>query len=596
MSLENSIKEETTIKSQRSIVFRCIVVGLGGFLYGYVLSELTILSGVLKIKLSFQGQYFSQSQTAIVGIMSLGACLICLASDKLINKYGRRNYIIASDIIFLIGTIVGITYEFFEQISFLLAARFIMGIAIGMNSNVVSMYIREISPEIISGQNGSIFQIQINLGIISGIALNFAEDYGKYYVQANLCTNNNIDFTINDQCKDINSSRWWVFVIAFPALFSVIRLLILTFKYKLDTPYYYFSVEKFEQGIEILKELYKEKYVLSECQNILAACPKKVRLSYLSYRNRQQQQKELPSNDQVNAAEYYSQGNQKNIDITSNSNLNYDNDDEYFNEYKNQYPLEGVDIYSNSQQDYNYAQDENQIQESFTQKAKELKQKSLYKRMRRGMILNLLQQLTGINYIIQYTCTILQNLLNDNENNIKNNIDHKSFIFFYRSSNILTEIVLLSNIFLLMAAFVGSFLNKSFGRRNYLFGGYLICGFLHSIFAIVSKNNSSGIFQAVFITVFVFVFYGTFNCSIGPVTWIYTSDILKGKYLFYSIGCNWFGVFLASLMYLNDDPDKQWINFGIFSFFCFVGAVYSYKKIIETEGKKYFQIIKEYAE
>ncbi|EAR99359.1 MFS transporter (macronuclear) [Tetrahymena thermophila SB210] len=591
MSLENSIKQETTIKSQSGIVFRCIAVGLGGFLYGYVLSELTILSGVLDIKI----QHYNKLQTAFVGIMSLGACLVCLVSDYLVNKYGRRNYIIASDIIFLFGILVGTIFVALIDDNFyiLLVARFIMGIAIGMNSNVVSMYIREISPESISGQNGSIFQIQINIGIISGIALNFANDYGKYYVQANLCpTDNTKDYP---QCQEIVNSHWWVFVIAFPALFSLMRLIILLVKYKLDTPYYYFSVEKFQEGIEILKELYKEKYVLNECQNILATFPKKVRASYIAYRNKQQQQQDKSIDDQVNQIEDDSQGNQKNVDITSNSNLNYDNDDDYFNEQNNQYPLEGVDIYSNSQLEYNCIQDLNDIQESFTQKAKEQKQKSLYKRMRRGMILNLFQQLTGINYIIQYTSTILKNILSNSDNFRVN----QEFSYFSKNSNILTEIVLLSNIFLLMAAFVGSFLNKSFGRRYYLFGGYLICGFLHCIFAIISyqyRDSQGQTFQAIFIIVFVFVFYGTFNCSIGPVTWIYTSDILKGKYLFWSVGCNWFGVFLASLLQLNDNYQYQYINFSLFSFFCFIGAVYSYYKIIETEGKRYFEIIKEYAE
>ncbi|KAL4456864.1 hypothetical protein ABPG74_014502 [Tetrahymena malaccensis] len=596
MSQENSIKQETTIKSQSSIVFRCIAVGLGGFLYGYVLSELTILSGVLNIK--FKDQNFSALQTGVVGIMSLGAFFICLVSDYLINKYGRRNYIIASDIIFLFGILVGTALAPIKNISILFVARFIMGIAIGMNSNVVSMYIREISPESISGQNGSIFQIQINVGIISGIALNFACDYGKYYVQANLCNqNNNMDNNL--QCLQIEDSYWWVPVIAFPAVFSIIRLTILLLKYKLDTPYYYFSVEKFEEGIQILKELYKEKYVLNECKNILATFPKKVRASYINYRKNNQQQFDEQSNNQEDEVECTSQENQKNIDIKSNSNLNYDDDDDYFNEQNNQYPLEGVDIYSNSQLDCNYGQDSNEIQESFTQKTKELKQKSLYKRMRRGMILNLLQQLTGINYVIQYTCSILNNLLNKNNNNnyFVNDKGQQEFFYFYKNSNILTEIVLLTNIFLLMAAFVGSFLNKSFGRRYYLFGGYLICGFLHCIFAIVSKQSQEGgTFQAIFIIVFVFVFYGTFNCSIGPVTWIYTSDILKGKYLFWSVGCNWFGVFLASLLQFNDNVSSQWINFSIFSFFCFAGAAYSYYKIIETEGKRYYQIIKEYAQ
>lgn len=60
---------------------------------------------------------------------------------------------ILSDIIFIVGACLGIiknTYTF-------LVSRFIIGIAVGMNSNVVSMYIREVSPDGISGFTGSIF-------------------------------------------------------------------------------------------------------------------------------------------------------------------------------------------------------------------------------------------------------------------------------------------------------------------------------------------------------------------------------------------------------------------------------------------------------
>lgn len=59
-----------------------------------------------------------------------------------------------SDFIFIVGAVgLGLT-KYYICFCF---ARFIMGIAVGMNSNVVSMYIREISPDSISGVTGSIF-------------------------------------------------------------------------------------------------------------------------------------------------------------------------------------------------------------------------------------------------------------------------------------------------------------------------------------------------------------------------------------------------------------------------------------------------------
>lgn len=67
-----------------------------------------------------------------------------------------------SDVILIVGCCIGLISNLYS----FLVARFIMGIALGMNTAIVSLYVKEISPVSISGVTGSLFQINCNLGII----------------------------------------------------------------------------------------------------------------------------------------------------------------------------------------------------------------------------------------------------------------------------------------------------------------------------------------------------------------------------------------------------------------------------------------------
>lgn len=107
-------------------------------------------------------------------------------------------------------------------------------------------------------------------------------------------------------------------------------------------------------------------------------------------------------------------------------------------------------------------------------------------------------------------------------------------------------LALLSNIYLLLAALIGCSLNREIGRKRFLFGGYFICGSINWLLA-GSEFIGDEVSKRIIHTVLIFLFFGTFNCSVGPVTWIFTSDILKGKALSLSIAANWIGNTIVSI-------------------------------------------------
>lgn len=79
----------------------------------------------------------------IVSIAMLGAFFSCLVAGPLCDKFGRKPVILIADVLFTVGSIM---MAFASSISVLVYGRFLVGVAIGMSSIVVPIYLSEISP------------------------------------------------------------------------------------------------------------------------------------------------------------------------------------------------------------------------------------------------------------------------------------------------------------------------------------------------------------------------------------------------------------------------------------------------------------------
>jgi len=93
----------------------------------------------------------------------VGATLGALVSGKLADILGRKKMIIVNAIIFTAGAI---GCAFAKNISFLIIMRIIIGIAIGITSYVVPMYIAEISPARKRGALVTLNQLMITIGLL----------------------------------------------------------------------------------------------------------------------------------------------------------------------------------------------------------------------------------------------------------------------------------------------------------------------------------------------------------------------------------------------------------------------------------------------
>ena len=96
-----------------------------------------------------------------------------LIAGPLSDSIGRKPVIVVSDALFLVGSLL---QAFAEEIWVLMVGRFVIGLAIGVSSMLVPVYLAELAPKNVRGRVIGIFQLLISIGIIVSSVLNFVLD------------------------------------------------------------------------------------------------------------------------------------------------------------------------------------------------------------------------------------------------------------------------------------------------------------------------------------------------------------------------------------------------------------------------------------
>ncbi|KAJ5215016.1 hypothetical protein N7468_010695 [Penicillium chermesinum] len=187
------------------------------------------------------------------------------------------------------------------------------------------------------------------------------------------------------------------------------------------------------------------------------------------------------------------------------------------------------------------------------------------KRTLTGILVQSLQQLVGINFIIYYGTSYFA----ENVNGLP-------------SSFILQVIVNSVNVAM---TFPGLWAIDRFGRRPVLLTA---CGAATPI-----TNFSSQCAQFAFICIYISFFASTF----GPCAWVVTGEIpslrLRAKTLSMTTAANWFFNWLLSYItpYLTGALNPTQSNvFWIWGSFCWIAAVFVYFMIYETKGLSLEQV------
>ncbi|MGA9860013.1 MAG: sugar porter family MFS transporter [Solirubrobacteraceae bacterium] len=138
---------------------------LGGLLFGY---DTGVISGALLfIPNDFKLSPFLQG--AIVAGLLLGAMIGSAAAGRLSDRLGRRRLIIFAAVVFTFGSLLAAVSP---TVWVLVAARVIIGLAVGSAALVVPLYLSEIAPTESRGAVSSLNQLMVVVGILAAFIVN----------------------------------------------------------------------------------------------------------------------------------------------------------------------------------------------------------------------------------------------------------------------------------------------------------------------------------------------------------------------------------------------------------------------------------------
>lgn len=147
------------VQTRKILLFACVIAALGGFLFGF---DMAVVSGILPFVVkqfglsAFEEGWFVSS--ALVG------CIAGVAvSGELGDRYGRRSTMLLAAMLFLGSAIACALLSTFSSI---IVARVLGGVAVGIASSVVPLYISEIAPARIRGRLVTYYQLAVTLGIL----------------------------------------------------------------------------------------------------------------------------------------------------------------------------------------------------------------------------------------------------------------------------------------------------------------------------------------------------------------------------------------------------------------------------------------------
>lgn len=207
--------------NKSAVIVIASIAATGGLLFGFD-------TGVISGAIPFLQDFFELTDSQVENITALGligAVVGALVTGRITDYLGRKKVILASAFVFATGAVwTGLA----PTVTQLMISRFYLGLAIGVSSFSVPLYISEISPTKIRGTLVSMFQLLITVGILTA------------YLSDNALADNN-----NLECW---RPMLWVGVI--PAVVLFVGMFFLP-----ETPRWLMSKGREEEGEKVLRRI-----------------------------------------------------------------------------------------------------------------------------------------------------------------------------------------------------------------------------------------------------------------------------------------------------------------------------------------------------
>ncbi|WP_266367216.1 sugar porter family MFS transporter [Tellurirhabdus rosea] len=143
------------------------IAATGGLLFGFD-------TGVINVALPFikhQWDLSAEAEAWAVSAVLVGGMAGSLLSGRLADALGRKRINLVASLVFVIGSVITAVAP---SPDVLIAGRLLLGLAIGIVSFSVPLYIAEIAPSEIRGRLVTFFQLAITIGILISYLVGFA--------------------------------------------------------------------------------------------------------------------------------------------------------------------------------------------------------------------------------------------------------------------------------------------------------------------------------------------------------------------------------------------------------------------------------------
>lgn len=209
-----------------------IIASLGGLLSGY---DTGVISGAL-LFINESWDLSESLQGIVVSSVLIGAVIGAATNGILADMFGRKKVIIATAIIFILGSIL---CGFAPNVYVLIISRIFVGLAVGIVNFVIPLYLSEISPKAVRGTLVSLYQWAITAGILFSYFINAA------FAQA------------------VFNWRWMLLAGVLPGLVLLVGMCFMS-----DTPRWLISKGKDDAAQKVLKKIEPDVDIESEVKEI----------------------------------------------------------------------------------------------------------------------------------------------------------------------------------------------------------------------------------------------------------------------------------------------------------------------------------------
>jgi MFS transporter, SP family, galactose:H+ symporter len=155
------------LRGTRFVYIAAVFAALGGLLFGY---DTGVISGALIfIKREF-GLTTAAEEIVVSGVL-LGATIGAILGGKAADFFGRRRVLLVTAAIFGIGALASAVAP---SPTILIGSRVVLGLAIGLASTNVPVYLSEVAPPHARGWVVSLFQLAVTVGIVVAYLTDYA--------------------------------------------------------------------------------------------------------------------------------------------------------------------------------------------------------------------------------------------------------------------------------------------------------------------------------------------------------------------------------------------------------------------------------------